>query len=152
MKSVRFHRTRPEIRFAEPSDAEAIYSLGISDSSFQVSPIIRFYEKTEIEQWSRERDNNILLVAEAENEIIGFLYCKIMSHHWAMLDNFYIRPESRNRTCSEALWNALLKELKARQLTYLTCLVREDHKPLARLLRQGGFIERNRYVWFELFL
>ena len=37
--------------------------------------------------------NNILGVAEHNDAIVGFFFCKVMSSHWAMLDNFYLLPE-----------------------------------------------------------
>lgn len=141
-----------KVRFADPADAELICNMGTADRSFLVSPLIRFYEKSEVEEWSVNRANNLMLVAEIGNRLVGFLFCKIMSQHWAMLDNFYISPSYRNRTSSRALADFLEKELRQRGISYLTCLVREDHTALARLLKAKGFVGRDRYTWFELFL
>jgi hypothetical protein len=140
------------VRFADPAEAEAICRIGAADPAFEVSPLIRFYEQSEVEEWSRDRQSNLMLVAESGGQLIGFLFCKIMSRHWAMLDNFYVRPPYRHRITSEALSEFLASELRSRRVSYVTCLVREDHMRLARLLEARGFVARQKYTWFEYFL
>ena len=145
-------KTLVKVRPARPADASAICRLGIADSSFVVSPVIKFYEQSEVAEWARRRRENLLLVAECDDEIVGFLFCKVMSHHWAMLDNFYVRPSSRTTDSAQKLYQSLVRELANRKLTYLTCLVREDHGALMRLVRLKGFTQRHQYTWLEYFL
>jgi ribosomal protein S18 acetylase RimI-like enzyme len=140
------------VRFADPAEAEAICQIGTADPSFEVSPLIRFYERSEVEEWARDRQNNLMLVAEAGDQLVGFLFCKIMSQHWAMLDNFYVRPPYRHPSIPVALSEFLTGELERRGISYLTCLVREDHVALARLLEARGFAPTHKYTWFEQFL
>jgi GNAT superfamily N-acetyltransferase len=140
------------VRPALETDAAAIYKLGTKDTAFRVSDAIPFYEESELRQWATDRANNVLLVLEHDNKLTGFLFCKIISQHWAMLDNYYIVKEHRGTENASRLIASLLDELKRRGLTYLTCLIREDHKSLARLARRFGFSPRSRYTWFELFL
>ena len=149
---VAMHRQEIKIRFATPEDADSIYALGVADSAFRVSDVIRFYEKSELAEWAEKTADNLLLVVEGDSEIVGFAFCKIMSHHWAMLDNFYIKPCSRCIPTNEYLWRRLLVELTNRKVTYLTCLVRDDHEAIVRLARRRGFARQHSYSWLELFL
>ena len=75
------------VRLANTGDVDQIFGLGASESAFEISPAIHFYEKTELQEWLNTPRDNVLLVAEESSQIVGFLYAKIMSHHWAMLDN-----------------------------------------------------------------
>jgi len=69
-----------------------------------------------------------------------------------MLDNFYIKPSSRRFPASEYLWRRLLAELSNRKITYLTCLVRDDHEAIARVACHRGFTRQHNYTWLEMFL
>jgi len=51
-------------------------------------PAIRFYEHRELEEWITAPKENLLFVLDEGGEIAGFFFCKIMSSHWAYLDNF----------------------------------------------------------------
>jgi L-amino acid N-acyltransferase YncA len=148
-KSKRF---KVSVRYAKVSDVHGIYSLGMSDSVFTVSERIRFYEKTELKQWARRKSENILLVLTVSDSIIGFLYCKIMSGHWAILDNIYVAPSNRNIANSKLLIDYLRKELRKRKIDYLTCLIKTQHKTLLRLANRVGFRVADNYYWCELFL
>lgn len=90
-----------KIRFANKNDINKIFTLGKGTSEFAVSKYIKFYEKSEIKQWIKERRNNIIILAEQNSNIIGFMYCNIMSNHWAMIDNFYILSKFRNKGFKE---------------------------------------------------
>ena len=69
-----------------------------------MSDRIRFYEKTELEQWiAVPRHNIVLVVQKWKDRWQGLVYCKVMSHHWAMLDNFYVLPGFRGYGYDELL-------------------------------------------------
>ena len=140
------------IRYADPADARVINAMGRADGAFRVSESIPFYEESELIEWASNRHENILAVVEQKEEVTGFLFCKVISHHWAMLDNFYRAPGARNTETAQKLRDWLLGELRTRKLSYLTCLIREDHESLLRLVRQLGFTRRSKYTWCELFI
>jgi ribosomal protein S18 acetylase RimI-like enzyme len=140
------------VRDATPADIPALLAMGHGDNTFMVSERIRFYEKAELEEWIASPANNILLVADSSESIAGFLFCKVMSYHWAMLDNFYIRPEFRGRQYDMPMMRELLDRLHLRGLSYLTTLTAIDHPALARYLKRFGFRTATIYQWNELFL
>lgn len=140
------------VRYAEPADARVINAMGRGDEAFRVSESIPFYEESELIEWASNRQENILAVVELNEEVAGFLFCKVISHHWAMLDNFYLAPGARNTETAQRLRDWLFGELRTRKLSYLTCHIREDHESLLRLVRQLGFTQRNKYTWCELFI
>jgi hypothetical protein len=137
---------------ATVTDIIAIYHMGTTDPAFAVSKSIRFYEESELLEWITNSKDNIILVAKNSADMAGFLYCKIMSSHWAMLDNFYVGESHRNGICSSLLFEELKGRLLARGISYLSTLTQKDNVLLSRYVRKWGFIAVKEFVWHELFL
>ena len=141
------------VRDALEQDVDALYALGLSDKDFSVSERIPFYEREELSEWIENPSDNMLCVVDAgSGQIAGFFFCKVMSYHWAVLDNFYIAPEFRDGVVGSALLNELVSRLKARKIVYLSALVERDRAALARLMRSHGFSRSKSYDWYEMFL
>ena len=133
-------------------DVEAILALG-KDPSFSVSPNIRFYERGELIEWAQLREENHLLVVTLQEAIVGFCFCKVMSPHWAVLDNLYVAPEHRKKGLGRLLMWALTARLKRRKIKYLSALTHVDLKGgTTSFMRTAGFRLGNLYHWQELFL
>jgi GNAT superfamily N-acetyltransferase len=141
-----------EVRLAHAQDAAEICALGHSDNAFAVSEAIRFYEPEEVRDWIAAAKDNIFLVAYAGRELAGFLYCKVMSWHWAMMDNLYVRPEHRAEGVGQALLHALRRELESRGTKYISTLADGEAARTCRFLEQQGFSRGRPYVWYEVFL
>ncbi len=140
------------VRRATGDDVERIYALGTADRVFEVSPAIHFYEKSELEEWVGSPGENVLLVAEESGETVGFLYAKVMSHHWAMLDTFYVAPAWRGRGIAKQMLSFLSEALRQRGLEYISTLCDSSDAELLRHLPRQGFTPRKTYVWHEMFL
>jgi len=141
-----------EVRLARAEDIGGICALGRSDAAFAVSDAIRFYEPDEVENWTSAGTDNIFLVAYVGQELAGFLYCKVMSWHWAMLDNLYVAPSHRAGGVGQALLQLLRAELTARDTKYLSTLADGNAERTCRFREQQRFAREKPYVWFELFL
>ena len=139
------------VRNAVFNDIPAIMDVG-SDTAFAVSDCIRFYEPGELEEWINSSKENIVLVAECGDDVVAFTYCKIMSFHWAMLDNFFVRPNHRGGECARELMTALQTELKRRCISYLSTCAASDNEKLGKYLTNRGFSLARNYDWYELFL
>lgn len=140
------------VRPATLGDVDVIFAIGRSDPAFAVSDAISFYERSELVEWVGDPSDNILLVAEYESAVVGFLFCKVMSHHWAMLDNFYVRPEHRGKRFGLALFQELLRGLRGRGVVYLSALASPDDPEVANVIRRLGLARTKGYDWYELFL
>jgi N-acetylglutamate synthase-like GNAT family acetyltransferase len=141
-----------EVRRAIESDVDAIYAIGHSDAVFAVSETIRFYEKTELAEWAGAPCDNVLLIALLDGAVVGFLFCKIMSSHWAMLDNLYVVPAYRMHGTGNALLHELDSVLKEKGVKYLSTLSVHGNRYLAEYLGKHGFSQTNVYNWLERFL
>jgi len=140
------------VRRAVPADTDAIFALGTAEPAFGVSPAIRFYERRELEEWIAAPEENLLFVLDEGGEIAGFLFCKIMSSHWAYLDNFYVRPVSRGKGYGRLLMDALLHQLKNLGIAYLSTLVDKQDPFLAGYFGRCGLVAEKTYVWQERFV
>jgi len=140
------------VRFARSSDIDQIHAMGTSDRVFEVSPAIHFYEETELKEWVNAPHENVLLVAEESSQIIGFLYAKIMSHHWAMLDNFYVKPIFRQQGIGKQLLCCLTDILRQRGIVYVSTLCDSSDEVLLAQLPRQGFKRTKAYIWHEMFL
>ena len=148
-KKVVFYNEKIKIRFANKKDVYPIYRIGTSTQEFAVSKGIRFYEKDEIGQWIKDRENNMIVVATTNSKIVGFACCKIMTQYWAMVDNFYVSSIFRKKGIGTRIENFLEKELKKRRIDYITRLVKPKNKASRKFLKERGFKEHNRYIWID---
>ena len=140
------------VRLADRKDVNAIYGLGVKASGFAVSKKIKFYEKKEIKQWIQGRKNNIVLIAETNSKIVGFAYVKIMSWHWAMVDNFYVLPAYRRKGIGSLIEKSLESELRKKGISYVSRLVKPSHKTSMKFLEKRNFKKESNYAWFDKFL
>lgn len=140
------------IRDALAADIDAIYLLGRSDGAFTVSEKIPFYERQELVEWIASPKDNILCVALQDSRVVGFFFCKVMSYHWAMLDNFYVTSDVRDGRVGRLMFEALTSRLRQKRIVYITTLVEKGRGSLERLLRRQGFRFSKSYNWHECFL
>ncbi len=140
------------IRNAKKADVNQIYKIGTSTGDFSVSKEIKFYKKYELIEWIKNKQNNIIIVAETNSKIIGFVSCKIMSFHWAMVDNFLVLSKFRKNNIGSQIQTFLEKELKKRKISYLTGLVKPQKRIIRKFLKKYGFKEQDKYIWVDKFL
>jgi len=143
---------RITVREATHEDIASIVTLGSSTATFAVSDSIRFYEAYELREWIEDPVHNVLLTVLPDDVVGGFAYCKLMSSHWALLDNFYCTAAAASNGAGLELFHALQTRLRSTGHAYLTTLVRSDHTTLMRLCQRLGFSKRDDYRWMDLTL
>jgi L-amino acid N-acyltransferase YncA len=109
-----------------------------------------FYAKSELLEWVKDRRENILLVVEKKGLVVGFMFFKCMSHRWAA-ETMYIHPDHRSLETANELYKKALAELKVRTIEMVSFIIREDHRAMMRLLKNGfGGEACGQYTWFNL--
>lgn len=138
-------------RYATSTDIRVIYGLGTSTDDLRVSEDLVFYSKSELLEWVKDRRENILMVLEKNGLVVGFTFCKIMSHRWALTESLYIHPDHRSLKSAEVLYMTALNELKSRGVEQISFIIRDDHKALVRLLKhKGGAKDGGQYTWLNM--
>ncbi|MGM9588746.1 MAG: ribosomal protein S18-alanine N-acetyltransferase [Faecousia sp.] len=83
------------------------------------------------------------LVAEEEGSVAGYIGSQTVCNETDMM-NVAVHPDFRRRGVAEALVNALVDHLKARESTCLTLEVRSSNAPAISLYEKLGFSEIGR--------
>lgn len=137
------------IRRARKGDIEGICRLGLAMPELAVSERTVFYGDKELFEWVTRQDQNILLVAEEGEAVIGFLFAKIISKEWCMLDNIGVEAAHRGRGIGSLLLKELEGILKIANVNYVQGLVRNDLPGVADFWKKRGYREGNSFVWME---
>ena len=120
--------------------------------NFKISNEILFYELKEIKHWVNTPKNNLLYGIFDQNKCYGFCFCKIMSNHWAIIDNFYIDPKYRKNNLGSNLQAYIEKKLKQKNIKYISRIVEEKTISTRIFLKKTGYTKRKKYIWFDKFL
>jgi len=138
-----------KIRDARPGDLEEIYRIGLLEEGFAVSSETRFYGKKYLEEWLKNQQNSILLVAESQRKIVGFIFVNIMIDKWAMIEDLTVVESMRRQGAGTALLKEVQKRLKKKSIGYMAGWVRKEDKATQGFLQKHGFQKGYPFIWVE---
>lgn len=140
------------IRHAKLSDINSIYELGSKfDDSLKASRRrnMHFHEKKEFKEFIKGPKYNILLVATKNKKVVGFLYSKILSYDWCLIDDLAVKKEYQNEGLGSKLLHEFYKILKKRKIDYVQLLEEIHHKNTRKFWKDKGFREEKVFVWAD---
>jgi ribosomal protein S18 acetylase RimI-like enzyme len=138
-----------DIRRAKLEDVSSIYRLGKATEELSFSPDMIFHDKIELRDFVRKPKDNILLVAILNKQFVGFLYAKIASHTWCILDNIAVDKKYRGMGIGNSLLDTLYRILKAKKVSYIQVLEEIHHKKTREFWHKKGFREEKVFVWAD---
>ncbi|MEI7961629.1 MAG: GNAT family N-acetyltransferase [archaeon] len=141
-----------KITKAKLPDAVKIYKLGKETHELDFSRKYPFHELSEVKEFITNPKENVFLVAKSGEEVIGFVFAKILSHHaggWCMLDNLCVKKSFRHRGIGEKLLKSLYTEIKKRKVWYLQILEEAHHKKTRAFWKKMGYSETKTFIWAE---
>lgn len=144
-----------EIRGARKEDVDEIIKIGSKlEDALKASKSSKshFHEKSEFIEFIKKSKGNILLVAEEHKQVIGFLYAKILTKDWCMIDNLAVKKNFQNMGVGNLLLNKLYSILNKRKITYIQGLIEINHKKSRKFWKDRGFKEGKIFVWVDKFL
>lgn len=144
-----------EIRNAKKEDIEEIFKLGCKlEDALKASRIKKrhFHEKSEFVEFIKKPKDNIFLVAIISGNVAGFLYAKILSEDWCMLDNIAVDKKYQNHGIGSLLVNKLYEVLRKRKVDYIQILEEIHHKKTRKFWKDKGFREEKVFVWADKIL
>lgn len=139
-----------KIRRAKNKDINSVYILGEQVDELKFSNK-NFHEKFELKHFLKGKDN-IFLVAEIDKKVEGFLYAKIISKDWCMLDNLVVSKKFRNNGMGSQLLEELYKLLKKMKVDYIQVIEDVTKKKTREFWRNKGFKEQKVFVWADKIL
>jgi N-acetylglutamate synthase-like GNAT family acetyltransferase len=138
-----------KIRKAAAADIPLIYSLGRKTEELNFSPKMSFHDKAELKKFVKKTNTNILLVAETGDRIVGFLYAKIISRTWCILDNLAVEQAHQGKGIGHLLLNNFYNILKKKKISYVQVLEEIHHRKTRDFWKNQGFKEEKVFVWAD---
>lgn len=138
-----------KIRRARVRDISGIRGLGKTMEEFVCSPSVKFYSREELKEWIKKPKDNILLVAEINKKIEGFLYAKIMAREWCMIDNIGVKQDWRKKGIGKILLEELFKILKSKKVNFVQLFANLKHKKTINFWKNRKFNEGEKFLWLE---
>lgn len=141
------------IRPMTTSDIDTVHEIGLKEDNFRVSDseASGFWSKDQLKRWV-ESGNDVLLVAEVENQIVGFV---LTTHHrptgkvtW---ENHLVLPKYQGQGIGKALAREVVHCIKADGATYLHFLVKTTNRN-SQYYEKLGFNKGKDFSWFEMYL
>ena len=137
-----------KLRRAKRKDVNAVFSLGKKTPELNFQKNIHFHEKSELLEWVKHSKDNVFIVAECEKKIVGFLYAKIVSHDWCILDNIAVLPSFRGNGVGRLLLNYFYNVMKQNKVTYVGLLVEPRHKKAISFWEKNNFKRGKNFIWY----
>jgi ribosomal protein S18 acetylase RimI-like enzyme len=147
---------------AELKDVNNIYNLGKKINELKFSKRYPFHDVSELKDFVKNKKENIFLAVKKNsakfskgkknNEIVGFLYAKILSFHsggWCMLDNIAVDKKYRNLGFGTKLLKELYRILKTKKIGYVQVLEDVHDKKTRKFWKEKGYKESKIFVWTE---
>lgn len=140
----------PHIRKMTLRDIDEVYEMGTGIAEFAVSDVSSFWEKPELESWVREGKDDVLLVAEADSRIAGFILTKFHKPTKSCeFANILVREEYRRRGIGEALMEEAKAQVIDKGATYIFAVAQSANKASQGLCLAAGFKRGHHMTWLE---
>lgn len=142
-RRVRTLAIHPTIREGEEKDLEAVYQLGLASPGLQPSATAPYLEKDELPSLLTD----VLLVAEIEGQIVGFLLAEIHGPlgYVALLA---VAPAFRRQGVAKLLFEDCKERLRKKGVRRLGGFALQDPK-IERLLAHLGCRAGKAYTWMD---
>ncbi|OGY56724.1 MAG: hypothetical protein A2Y84_01370 [Candidatus Colwellbacteria bacterium RBG_13_48_8] len=142
--------TSLHIRDMELSDVDQVYEMGKETPEFTVSDSPGFWGKEDLERWVKDKREDVLLVAEVEDKIVGFVLAKYhKATRLGTITNIFVKGTHRGRGIGGTLLEKTKSQLLNKGATYLYALIKEQNDPSLGLFRSAGFAEGYDMTWVE---
>jgi len=140
-----------KIHHATREKVNEIYLFGKKVHELDFSKKYPFHQRAELTEATSDK-NSILLVAEENKEVVGFLLAKIIFYRaggWCMLDNIAVRKDFQGNGISNLLLKSLYLILRKRKVHYVQVLEEMHHKNTRKFWKHEGFRETKKFIWAE---
>jgi len=134
------------IRAFRQEDAFAVYKM--IEETEELHACGLHYSEKAVRNWHIDRKNDVILVAEEGNSIVGFILAIVNQPEpeCAIIENLAITPECRGRKIGSQLLSECFRHLKLRKVSFVSINVKAD------LARSISFWKKHKFKGDELYL
>lgn len=138
------------IRNATVEDVDAVHELGKTVDEFSVNEeTVNFWPKERLAS-AIDSDDVLILVAEENAAISGFLIINYnRSLKKALIENIYVDPARRGEGIGAALLQTLMSTLRERGCEYVATLVPPGAESAIGVYVQSGFGRGEVFLWLD---
>ncbi len=113
------------VRLLTSDDAVQLRAFAQSDPSFQLSEVSAFFSLEYLHEWLARPEGDLLVGAEVDGELVGFILCQVIRSSWSLWHNFFVARAHRRRGIGQALFDYVIGELRERDVTLCVAFARE---------------------------
>ena len=138
------------IRAAKPVDVKILHNLGENVSEFATGNTTVTFWPESILKVAVHDDAVIMLVAEVDGGIDGFIIAscnKALSK--VLIENIYVRPIKRGQGIGIKLVKSVVAEIKKRGYEYVAVLTPPDDIPAIKTYQKAGFVSGETFLWLD---
>lgn len=141
------------IREMKIEDIPEVIKAGSDESYFITTPDSGGFWTNKQLSNSIKSKSDVLLVAEENDEIIGFTIALLHNPTMkATLENIWVNQKYRRKGIGEQLAKKRLEKLKENGCIYVCALIKEDNTPTINLLEKMGFNKGYKFYWMDKYL
>jgi len=135
------------IRQFQASDALEVYH--ILESTEELHACGLTYSEKAVRNWHFTRAQDIILIAEIEGKVVGFISSKLNDPEpqCAYIDSMAVKPEYRGRKIGQKLLNQFISLLKEQGVVFIHLFVRSDFPRSINFWEKNNFKGKQNMLW-----
>jgi len=135
------------VRPFRESDATEVYSMLQGTEELHVGGLT--YSEKAVREWHVTRAREVILMAEAEGKIVGFIASKLNDPEprAAYIDCLVVKPTYRGRGIGKQLLEHCISSLKARGVFFMHLHVRPDFPRTINFWGKNSFEGKQTLLW-----
>ncbi len=135
------------IRRYSQSDANNVYAILQSTEELHVGGLT--YSEKAVQSWHITRAEDVLLVAQAAEAIVGLIAAKLNDPEpgAAYIDCIVVKPEYRGRWIGKQLLERCISSLKAHGVFFVNLHVSQNFPRAVNFWDENGFKGKQRMLW-----
>lgn len=131
------------------SDIETVYKIGKKIKEFGQTREARFWGKNQLHKWMKNK-NDILLVAEGDEKIVGFIMSQIHPPtKKVIIENACVESGQRRQGIGSRLMKECLRRLQNNDAKYICGMVSLKNKSGIKFVKSLNFRKWDNFTWFE---
>jgi len=136
-----------KIRAYRKEDASMVYKIIEETEELHVCGLHN--SEKAVQSWHIDRADDIILVAEENNKIVGFILAMLNQPEpgCAVLDYLAVTPECRGRRIGSQLLQKCFRILQDRRVSFVCLSVKADLKRSINFWEKHGFKGKEHMLW-----